>query len=67
MKITIESDDVTEIKRIAKSHDMACFIFQLKHNAWRSFKNTDYDYQIAWNRINELLEEYKIDIDDLID
>lgn len=48
MKITIESDDATEIKRIAKSLDMASFIFQLKHNAWWSFKNTDYDYQKAW-------------------
>lgn len=67
MKITIESDDPKEILRLTKSLDMAAFIWELVHNAWREFKHTDYDYQKAWGKINELLEEHNINIDDLID
>ena len=65
MKATFESDDPMEIKRLAKADDMATFIWELVHNGWRDFKHTDYDYQPAWDKINELLETYRIDIDDL--
>lgn len=65
MKVTFTSTNEQEIKRLAKSNDMAQFIWELVHNGWRDFKHTDYDYQPAWNKINELLEEHKINIDDL--
>ena len=67
MKTIIESEDTQETKRLLKSFDMACFIFELVHNGWREFKNTDYDYNPAWDKINELLEKHNIDIDELID
>jgi hypothetical protein len=66
MKAVFESEDENEIKRIAKSNDMAHFIWQLVHNGWREFKHTDYDYEKAWDKINLLLEEYNINPDDLI-
>jgi hypothetical protein len=65
MKATFETTDENEIKRIAKANDMADFIFELVKNGWRDFKHTDYDYQPAWDKINELLEQHNIDIDDL--
>ena len=67
MKAIFESEDDKEIKRLAKSTDMALFIAELVNNGWRDFKHTDYDYGKAWNKINELLTEFSIDIDDLID
>lgn len=65
MKATFLTDDPNEIKILAKANDMAMFIWELKHNGWRDFKHTDYDYEPAWNKINELLDQYKINIDDL--
>lgn len=65
MIATFKTEDEQEIKRLAKSNDMAQFIWELVHNGWRDFKHTDYDYQPAWDKINELLEEHKINIDDL--
>lgn len=65
MKATFETTDENEIKRIAKANDMTDFIFELVKNGWRDFKNTDYDYQPAWDKINRLLEQHNIDIDDL--
>lgn len=65
MKATFETEDPIEIKQIAKAPDMAGFIWELVHNGWRVFKNTDYDYQKSWDKIHALLEEYHIDIDDL--
>lgn len=67
MKTIFESEDSQEIKRLAKSEDMAFFIWELVHNGWRDFKHTDYDYQRAWTKIHELLEEHHIDIDDLME
>ena len=58
--------DNKEFKRLAKSEDMAIFIWELVHNGWREFKHTDYDYQKSWDKINKLLDEHNIDIDDLI-
>jgi len=66
MKAIFTSEDEIEIKRLAKSNDMANFIWELKHNAWREYKETDYEYEIAWEKINQLLQEYNIDIDDLV-
>lgn len=67
MNLTITTDDPQEIKRLAKADDMAMFIWELVHNGWRVFKHTDYDYEKAWERIHELLNEHNINIDDLID
>jgi len=67
MKATFETEDPKEIKRIAKSTDMALFIFHLVHHAWREFKQEGYDYHPAWNKIHELLDEYDININELID
>ena len=66
MKITIETDDINEIKHLIKSKDMANFIWELVHNGWRKFKHTDYDYEPAWEQIGKLLEEHNINIDDII-
>lgn len=65
MKATFISKEPQEIKILAKADDMAGFIWELKHNAWREFKETDYDYERAWEVINKLLDRFKIDIDDL--
>jgi len=67
MKSIYKTKDSFEQMRIAKSLDMALFIWQLVHNGWREFKHTDYEYEKAWDKIRELLEEHHIDIDDLIE
>lgn len=65
MKARFKSKDPYETKRLAKADDMASFIWELVHNGWRDFKHTDYDYQKAWDKIHELLDEHGINIDDL--
>jgi len=65
MKAVFESEDPTEIKRLAKANDMSSFIWELVHNGWRDFKHTDYEWEKAWDKINSLLLEHGIDIDDL--
>jgi hypothetical protein len=66
MKATFETEDPKEIIQLAKASDMACFIWELTHNGWRDFKHTDYDYEKAWDKINELLEEFNINPDELV-
>ena len=66
MKAVFTSEDPVEIKRIAKADDMANFIWELVVNGWRDFKHTDYDYRPAWGKINKLLEEYYINVDELM-
>lgn len=65
MHVTFRTNDPNEVKRLAKADDMAVFIWELVHNGWRDFKHTDYDYERAWDKIHELLEEYNINIEDL--
>lgn len=67
MKATFTSEEDLEIRRLAKSQDMALFIWELVHNGWREFKHTDYDYQKSWDKIHQLLDDYNIDIDDLVE
>lgn len=67
MKATFESDEQIEIKRLAKSTDMALCLWEIVHNGWRDFKHTDYDYEKAWDKIREIISEYNIDIYDLND
>lgn len=65
MKMKITTKDKQEMKRLLKSDDMASFIWELVNNGWREFKHTDYEYEKAWEKINELLEEHDINIDEL--
>jgi len=63
MKVTFVSDDPMEIKRIAKSLDMAIALFEIVCNAHRH-KETLEDYKEA---IHKILEEQGINIDELIE
>ena len=65
MKAVFESEDPTEIKRLAKANDLSSFVWELVHNGWREFKHTDYDWGKAWDKINALLLDHGINIDDL--
>jgi hypothetical protein len=65
MKIVFETEDEKEAARILKSNDMASFIWELVHNGWREFKHTDHDWERSWQKINNLLEENNINIDDI--
>jgi len=67
MNVSFKSNDPTEIKRLAKSADMAACLFEIVHNGWREFKHTDYDYQKAWDKIIDIISEHNIDVDDLIE
>ncbi len=67
MKVIFQSSDQFEINRIVKSLDMACFIFELKNNAWREYENSDIDYTTIWDKINSLLDEYGINTNDLVE
>lgn len=67
MKVTFESDDPIEIKRLAKSEDMALCLWEIVHNGWRDFKHSDYNYEKAWDKIRNILEEYNININDLVE
>lgn len=68
-KIEIQTEDISDIKKIAKADDMAMFIWELKNNAWRQFKHKEvgsYDYNDFCEVISELLDEHNIFIDDLV-
>lgn len=67
MEVIFKTDDPIEAKRLAKATDMALFIHDLVINGWKEFKHSDYDYEPAWEKIGKLLDEYKINIDDLIE
>ena len=67
MEVIFKSKSNIETKRLAKSEDMASFIWELVHNGWREFKHTDYDYEKSWDKIHELLKEHSINIDDLME
>jgi hypothetical protein len=64
-QFTITTNDAMTAKQLVKASDMAAFIWELKHNLWRQFKHTDYDYEKAWGAIADSMEEHNIDIDDL--
>jgi hypothetical protein len=66
MKVTFETDDPKETLRLAKSLDMALFIFELTNNAWREFEDTDFKDEV-WGKINELLDYHGINVDELLE
>ena len=67
MKVTFKSDDPTEIKRLAKSNEMAHCLWEIANNGWRKFKDTDVDYQRVWDVIHDIMVDNNIDVDDLMD
>ncbi len=67
MKVKFQSEDEKEIKRLIKSTDMAHCLWEIVHNGWRDFKHSDYDYEKSWDKINQIIAEHNIDVDDLID
>ena len=67
MKTTVTTKDPTEAKRLAKADDMAAALWEIIHNGWRDFKHTGYNFERSWDKIREILEEYKIDVDDLVE
>ena len=73
MKGTLEydlnnPDSELSMKRAMKATDMASFIWELKHNFWRKWKHDDTDFNLETYKesLGELLEEYNINIDELI-
>lgn len=69
MEFTVTTDDQVEARRFLKSMDMASFIFELAHNTRKALSHNDHDdYEEAiWDRIYQLLDDYGIDINDLIE
>ena len=64
MEVIFKSEDPMEIRRLAKATDMACFIFELVHNAWRGEED---ESKISMDKVREMLEDNNIIIDDIID
>ena len=65
-------DENQDFKRCIKSKDMAMLLWELKHNSYKicshkasESKDSPEDY--IFEHINELFEEFNVDIDDLID
>lgn len=67
MKVTFTSTDPHEIRRLALANEMAFFIWELVNNGWREFKETDYEYEKAWDKIRQMLDEHGIDPESLIE
>ena len=65
MKATFETEDQQEALRIVKSLDMASFIFELTKNTFRHIEEITVDE--VKEKINELIERYGINIDELIE
>lgn len=67
--ITIEVEDDKEAKRLVKSLDMACCLFEIKNNMWRQWEHQDknLNYHEVNEAISKIFEENNIDINDLID
>jgi hypothetical protein len=62
-------DDEKDHMRCIKAPDMACFIWELKHNFWRKWKHDDTDFNLDTYKdaLVDLLQEHNINIDELID
>lgn len=55
-----------DFKRSMKSKDMAMLLWELKHNSYRACSDSG-DIDFIFEHINDLFEQFSIDIDDLID
>jgi len=62
-------EDEKDHMRCMKSSDMACFIWELKHNFWRKWKHDDTDFTLDnyMEALHDLMEEHNVHIDELID
>jgi hypothetical protein len=62
-------DHKMEHLRCIKSTDMALFISELNHNFWRKWKHdeTDFNLDNYKEALGDLMEEYNININELID
>jgi hypothetical protein len=71
MKSIFKTKNEKEAKRIVKSLDMALFIWRLRNNVRRQYEDADFECEKAFglinDSINDLLYEYSIVIDDLIE
>lgn len=63
MKVTFESKDRLEINRLAKSLDMACALFEINHNL---FRTVEHNAEIA-EEITRIINEYDINLTELIE
>ena len=63
-----DADDKLNHLRCIHSTDMAVFIWELKHNFWRKWKHdeTDFNLDNYKDELSDLMNEYNIDIDNLI-
>lgn len=61
------TDDLMEAKRITKSLDMAIALWEIKHNLWRKFEESDIDYDLVFEAIGDIFEDNGIDVDELVD
>jgi hypothetical protein len=63
LKFDLENpEDRMSHLRCVKSSDMACFIWELKHNFWRKWKHdeTDFNLDNYKEALYELMEEHNI-------
>ena len=74
MKAILEFDlndpeDSEKHLRCVNSSNMASFIWELKHNFWRKWKHDETNFNLDTYResLSDLLNEYNIDIDNLIE
>jgi hypothetical protein len=67
-----DRDENQDFKRCIKSRDMAMLLWELKHNGYNECERKidesgGDDLYVIFEHINNLFEEYNVDIDDLID
>ncbi len=67
MKVTIETEDLIEAKRLLKSTDLALCLWEIMHNLPRKFENDDVDYQFIFDAIWRIVERHGIDLNDIIE
>lgn len=61
------TEDPMEAKRITKALDMAIALWEIKHNLWRRFEESDIDYDPVFEAISDIFESNDINIDELVD
>ena len=54
------------MQRALKSLDMACVLFEIQHNLFRGIEENNTSIMII-DKINELMDEHGINLDDLIE
>jgi len=69
MVVSFKSNDEKEINRLTKSLDMALCLWELRNNFWRKWKYSGKDIPLDEfkDELSKLLEEYSINVDDLVE